>query len=197
MLKDKLEKLLKGEGNNKKKIESLVFFLVLLIITVISINSIWKDNKTDNEEEGINKKLASTFIEESENASDTLEIKLENILANMNGVGKVNVLLTYNETEELIPLYNQTDKTSKTNETDSSGGTRVIEETDSQKEVVFENERIITQKMKKPKIEGAVILAEGANNSTIKTNIIMAVEAATGLATHKIQVFEKQNDRLN
>ena len=28
---------------------------------------------------------------------------------------------------------------------------------------------------------------------SLKTNIIQAVEAATGLATHKIQVFEKKN----
>ena len=42
-----------------------------------------------------------------------------------------------------------------------------------------------------PKIEGAIIIAEGAGDSNVKTNIIQAVEAATGLATHKIQVFKK------
>lgn len=42
----------------------------------------------------------------------------------------------------------------------------------------------------KPKIEGAIVTAVGAKNSQIKTNIVQAVEAATGLATHKIQVFE-------
>ena len=64
---------------------------------------------------------------------------------------------------------------------------------DTSKEVVYQNEEIITQKKVSPKIEGAIITATGANNSTVKTNIIQAVEAATGLATHKIQVFEKKN----
>ena len=41
-----------------------------------------------------------------------------------------------------------------------------------------------------PKIEGALILAEGANNGTVKTNIIQAVEALTGLSSHKIQVLQ-------
>lgn len=41
-----------------------------------------------------------------------------------------------------------------------------------------------------PKIEGAVIIAEGGKNAEIKTNIIQAVAAATGLSTYKIQVFE-------
>ena len=41
-----------------------------------------------------------------------------------------------------------------------------------------------------PEIKGAVVLAKGVGNSIVKSNIIQAVEAATGLPTHKIQVFE-------
>jgi len=41
-----------------------------------------------------------------------------------------------------------------------------------------------------PKMEGAIITAEGAGNANIKTNIIQAVSAATGLGTYRIQVFE-------
>ena len=48
----------------------------------------------------------------------------------------------------------------------------------------------IKQKIINPKIEGALVLAQGANNANIKSNIIQAVEALTGLPTHKIQVFE-------
>ena len=76
------------------------------------------------------------------------------------------------------------------------GGKRTIEESDLSEEVVYEgkqdNSSIAVQKEVSPKIEGAIILAEGANQSAVKTNIVQAVEAATGLATHKIQVFEKQ-----
>lgn len=72
-------------------------------------------------------------------------------------------------------------------------GTRVTQESDSSREVIYQNDEIIVQKTISPKIEGAIIAASGANNSSVKANIIQAVEAATGLATHKIQVFEKQN----
>ena len=129
----------------------------------------------------------------SEKNSNSLEEKLEYILSNINGVGNVDVLITYNETEEIIPVYNTKDKTSVTNETDSTGGTRITQESDSSREVIYQEDEIIVQKTKSPKIEGAIIAASGANNSIVKTNIIQAVEAATGLATHKIQVFEKQN----
>ena len=90
-------------------------------------------------------------------------------------------------------MYNKTDKKSITNEKDSEGGTRIVEENDSSQEVIYQNDEIIIQKTITPKIEGAIITATGANNSYVKTNIIQAVEAATGLATHKIQVFEKEN----
>lgn len=73
------------------------------------------------------------------------------------------------------------------------GGTRITQESDSSREVIYQNDEIIVQKTISPKIEGAIIAATGANNSNVKADIIQAVEAATGLATHKIQVFEKQN----
>ena len=91
-------------------------------------------------------------------------------------------------------MYNENTKTSTTEETDTSGGTRKVESTDSQKELVYQEENgektPIIQKTVQPKIEGAIITAKGASNATVKTNIVQAVEAATGLATHKIQVFE-------
>ena len=198
MLKEKINGLLTGNGNNKKKIENLVFLLVILIITVISINVIWNGDKKkedDTSTESNTKQLAKSNSDIDNEA--TLESKLENILSKINGVGKADVMLTYTESTQMVPVYNKTEKTSNTDESDSGGGTRKIEESDVSQEVVYEDENgknvIATQKTVSPKIEGAIITAEGASNPTIKTSIIQAVEAATGLSTHKIQVFEKQN----
>lgn len=195
-MKDKLNKLFKGEGDNKKKIENLIFLLVVLVITIIAINSIWKDDKKE-EYTNSNKQLANIDTNNSNNDSEeSLETKLESILSKISGVGKVDVMLTYTESTQIVPVYNKTEKTSNTDETDSGGGTRKIEESDVSQEVVYQNENgenvIATQKKVSPKIEGAIITAEGGGNSNIKTSIIQAVEAATGLATHKIQVFEKE-----
>ena len=76
-------------------------------------------------------------------------------------------------------------------------GNRKITQRTSKKEVIYqeiEGEKVpVTQSIVKPKIEGAIITAVGAKDSTIKTNIVQAIEAVTGLATHKIQVFEMAN----
>ena len=91
-------------------------------------------------------------------------------------------------------MYNENSKISNTEESDTSGGTRKIQETDSQKEIIYQEENgektPITQKVVQPKVEGAIVTAKGASDATVKTSIIQAVEAVTGLATHKIQVFE-------
>lgn len=74
------------------------------------------------------------------------------------------------------------------------GGVRTINEINTKKEVIYkevDGEKIpATQSIVSPKVEGAIIAAKGANVAEVKTNIIQAVEAVTGLPTHKIQVFE-------
>ena len=205
MFRDKLKKLVNttngenNEGNDKKKIENLVFFIVVLIITIVIINIIWNGNKTTTKQENTtsSKQLASpTEQTTNQNTTQTvsLEEKLEDILSKIQGVGNVKVCINYSESSEVIPMYNENSKVSNTEESDTSGGTRKIEETDSQKDIIYKEENgektPITQKVVQPKIEGAIITAKGANDMTTKTNIIQAVEAATGLATHKIQVFE-------
>ena len=220
MFRDKLKKLIKNnkeledngdslenkEENNektntqKRKIENLVFLIVILIITIVAINLIWNDEKSDKQDvidDG--KRLAnqdntiSTNNIQSETTSN-LETNLENILSRIQGVGEVHVFVNYSESSEVVAMYNENSQTSTTEETDTSGGVRKIQETDSQKEIIYQEndgEKVpITQKVIEPKIEGAIITAKGASDASVKTNIIQAVEAVTGLATHKIQVFE-------
>jgi len=177
MFKDKI-KLVKAkfiketEGNNKRKIENLLVFLVLLIITVIAINTIWGDKNEETKQQDNNnsyKQLALENTISSNNQETTeynLEQSLEDILSKMSGVGKVDVLITYSETSEVVAMYNEKYTSSSTEETDTNGGTRKIEETDSNKEIIFEEtdgeKTPITQKVVMPKMEGAIVTAEGA-----------------------------------
>ena len=207
MFKNKLKSIIgdrNNDGNNKKKIENLVFLVIVLIITVVVINYIWNGNKSSNKtitnSEG--RQLASSKTSQdadsnqssSSSNSESLERRLEDILKNIDGVGDVKVFINYSESSETVAMYNENSKKSTTEETDKSGGVRKVEETDSQKEVIYQeqngNKTPIVQKTIEPKIEGAIITAKGASDINVKTNIIQAVEAATGLATHKIQVFQ-------
>ena len=206
MFKDKLSKFFeKGEeeqgGNNKKKIENFVFFIVVLIITILAINLICNGKKSSYKTNEVDpdKVLADDQVSSSEEVGETtdnLTQNLENILSKIQGVGDVNVFIHYSESSEVVAMYNENSKSSTTEETDTSGGIRKIQETDTQKDIIYEENNGVktpmTKKIIQPKIEGAIITAKGAGDANVKTSIIQAVEAATGLATHKIQVFEMQ-----
>ncbi|MGN1302474.1 MAG: hypothetical protein ACI4VO_02320 [Clostridia bacterium] len=207
MLKESIKKFKESiskqkEQNNKKNIENLVVFLILLIITIIAINTIWGGKKEETNQENGNtsyKKLAENINNSIDSNNSqlneyNLEENLEDILSKIAGVGKVKVLVTYSETSEVVAMYNEKNTLNNTEETDTNGGVRKIEQTDTDKEIIYEEKNgqktPITQKVIMPKIEGAIVTAEGASNPAIKTNIIQAVSAATGISTYRIQVFE-------
>ena len=193
----------KAKGaKNKKKIENIATFIVILIITVIMINNILKEDTSKNETSNQYKQLVDNDSNSETvtavaniNVQTDLEEELEEILEKMQGVGDVKVLITYSQTSKVIPVYNETNRNSSSKEEDSEGGTRLVSESDISKEVVLDsNNSIITESIQMPEIEGAVVMAKGAKDIEIKNNIIQAVCAATGLSTHKVQVFEMSSN---
>ena len=185
------------QTNSKRKIENLCFFIIILIVTLFLMKNIWKGQPKEQvvlDEENKNNTSEVLALNNNSTTKVELEEKLENILSTIKNVGKVNVFINYSESSSSIPLYDESTTTSTTTEGDSDGGTRNTIETENQKEVVFtEKSGIkdpIIQKTVMPVIEGAIITAEGANNAEVKTNIINAVQAVTGLTIDRVQVFE-------
>ena len=189
-----LEKFKKIFENKEKRIENLISLLIILVITLIVINKIMDGDEKENLE--IKNEVGVEFAKENVeyNSSTDLEKRLENILSKISGVGDVSVLLTYKETQALVPIYNINSSISTVEEKDTSGGSRITETENLQKDVVTSNSNadIVTEKNIKPIIEGAIITATGADDINVKSNIISAVEAVTGIATHKIQVFKME-----
>lgn len=183
--------------DNKKRTENLVVFLIILVITFVAIKYIMGDKKV---ELNVNKNT-STLAQNSGNTTTDnttegtdLEQRLAEIINTINGIQKVKVLVTYSESSSYTPVFNEDTKENTTEETDSSGGVRKTTEKDSKKEIVYEEESNnkvpITSKTVAPKIEGVIITAIGVKDAVVKSNVIQAIEAATGVPTHKIQVFE-------
>lgn len=193
---DKIKKIFE---NKEKRIENLISLLIILVITLIVINKILDTggNNVNSEKESFdiqNEVGVELAKNDRDLVSTDLEKRLENILSKISGVGNVSVLLTYKESQALVPIYNINSSTSTVEEKDTSGGSRITETENMQKDVVTVtgDSNIITEKCITPIIEGAIITASGADDINIKCNIISAVEAATGIAVHKIQVFKME-----
>ena len=107
--------------------------------------------------------------------AEDLEDRLSRVLSQLEGAGKVQVLLTLACGEKTI--Y-QTD-------TDAADRSSTVILTDSSR-----NQAGLVRQIDPPTYLGAVVLCQGADNSNIKLAITEAVANATGLGYHKITVLK-------
>jgi len=123
-----------------------------------------------------------------------LEEKLETVLGEMEGVGKVKVMITLSDYGEAIVEKDTVDKTNTINETDSNGGSRNTFEREIQSETVqIENDSGTYPYVGKemlPTIEGIVVVAEGGGNATVVSQISKAAMALFPIEAHKIIVVK-------
>lgn len=108
--------------------------------------------------------------------------QLEEILKHVDGAGNVKVMLSVDEGESTV--Y-QTDTTSSTGEKSSDIRSQTILITDSQR-----NETGLIYQINPPVYKGAIILAQGADEPTIKLAIVEAVSRVTGLGANSISVLK-------
>ena len=125
------------------------------------------------------------------NSSNQIQInyeeELENILSKVSGVGDVDVMLTYSSSFEKSIAY---EKNSTKNEK-KDGDSTIINETDSQTNVVLSSGEPFVLKEIYPEIKGVIVVADGADSIFVKQNIIDAVTTALNIAPHKVCVVKK------
>ena len=121
----------------------------------------------------------------TENAEDnTTEERLEKILGQIAGAGQVKVMLTVAQGERTI--Y-QTDSTYAQSDDHTDSRTQTILVTDSER-----NETGLVYQKNPPVYQGAIVLAQGADDPTVKLAIAEAVSDVTGLGVDKISILKMQ-----
>lgn len=122
-----------------------------------------------------------------------LEKRLSQILEGMTGVGQVEVMITLASSQELVVEKDRPMTRSNTSESDGEGGSRSIYQTDSGETTVYsssgsESEPYVVKTLM-PKVEGVLVMAQGAGTGDISMNITEAVQALFDLEAHKIKVL--------
>ena len=102
-------------------------------------------------------------------------------------------MINFKSGESKVLAYDSSKQIVSTEEKDTEGGTRVSNQTNDGTTVVMtneggDNEPFIVETYK-PKIEGIMILAEGASDSKIKYDIQKAVSSLYGLSAEKVNVY--------
>jgi stage III sporulation protein AG len=133
-----------------------------------------------------------------EDYQENLEKQLEEILSAMDGVGLVKVMITMQSSEELIVEKNIESQVSTTKESDSAGGQRQLYQKDTKEEPLLSESGdqsipyvVMTNT---PRVEGVLIVAQGAGQSSIKAQMIEAAAILFDLGAHKIKVLKMADD---
>ncbi|SES62922.1 hypothetical protein [Anaerobranca gottschalkii] len=125
-----------------------------------------------------------------------LQIKkeLENILSKMDGVGKVSVMVTLENSSEMIYSENYTESRRENREEDSQGGTRNTVEYNKTGQLVIirraGNEEPVVIKEIMPKIRGVMVVSENGDNPKVKLEITKAIQSVLDVPAYKISVVK-------
>lgn len=174
--------------DNKKFISNIFIVLVLSVILLVMLNGYTSDDKKDG----------TTVLKESADEYTSLvkddyeshiEDRLSEILSKLRGVGKVDVMVTLEDSIEKIPASNVTTTREVTNELDSQGGTREVSREDETVQVVNTSNDVVVLKEVKPSIKGVIVVAEGAENAIIMETLYEAVKTVLGVAGNRVQIF--------
>lgn len=109
-----------------------------------------------------------------------MEAKLENILSGIQGAGRVEVMLTLASGEKTI-YQTDTEKTTQNDGSSQRADTVIVAGSDR-------GETGLIAQVDPPLYLGAIILCQGADDPTVKLNIVDAVSKAIGLGADKISV---------
>lgn len=192
-IKNWLKKLETNPKNNKKNINILIVVLVGVLF-LIAGSTFKKDSVMSKNEDPKNKQTQEERIEtENEDYERETQNKLKTTLEKIDGVGKVEVMITFESGEEKVPAVNINNSTNKSVEKDTEGGTRNTTQENEGSSVVITNNGDKTQplivKEYKPKITGVCIVAEGAEDNITKLRISKAVVDLFSLAENKVNVY--------
>ena len=178
-----------------KKNHLLILFLIgmLLFVAVIPLPSSDQADTSAESESVSTAGVTGTPMGEYETY---LEDKTADLLKQVDGVGEVTVMLTLKSGGQKIIEKDQSSTSQTTEEADSEGGTRTVEDTTSDKTSIYEQEADgssvpYVSKELSPEIEGVVVIADGGDNAVVAQSITEAVQALFGVEAHKIKIMKR------
>lgn len=125
-------------------------------------------------------------------AEAALEAKVRDALEQIDGAGRVAVIVTLDGTERLAYARETEQSRETTEERDSSGGTRKTTQESARDSVVLAQSggasQPVLSQATMPEIKGVLVVAEGARNPAVRELIAHAVQVALGVPAYRIMV---------
>jgi stage III sporulation protein AG len=127
-----------------------------------------------------------------------LERRLAEILSQVQGAGRVGVKVTFLAGRVYDYAENEMYEESASRESDAQGMTRETTQTRKSGEIVTTQERTtglampVVRNHTEPRIQGVVVVADGARDISVKKALIEAVTTLLDIPYHKVAVLPRQ-----
>lgn len=131
---------------------------------------------------------------ESEEYVKQIEERLQKILEKVEGIGKVEVMITLSSSKELVTLKDAPYTQETVNENDGEGGSRVTSKSSKEDTSVMSSTQeggtspYIVKELE-PIVEGVVVSAQGGADAMVQKDIIEAAEVLFNIPIHKVKVL--------
>ena len=123
-----------------------------------------------------------------------LEKELEELLSSVEGAGRVRVMITLEQSRELVLEKEEKRSQKQTMEENAEGlGKEGRENIWEEKAIYEEGEREKSPFVVKqifPRIQGVVVAAEGVGTGCVRSDLSEAVQALFGIEAHKVKVLK-------
>ncbi|WP_129722200.1 stage III sporulation protein AG [Xylanivirga thermophila] len=178
-----------------KNIEIVIAILIMAVIIAIFTSSINTSSYNINDKHKDQNTTKQTSIENqnTQNPIVEQEVRLQEKLSAIKGAGKVEVMITYKSSKEVITATNTMESNTTTQEEDSNGGNRKVTQSDINSQAVTMNDgngaKPLIIKELEPEIKGVIVIAEGANDINVKMQLLRAVQTVLGVNADQVDVF--------
>ncbi|AXF54788.1 stage III sporulation protein AG [Salicibibacter kimchii] len=122
--------------------------------------------------------------------------QLERALESINRLSGVDIVVNLEASESKVYEKDTTSREQITDETDTEGGSRTLEEgTDEETLVLIQEgdaEQPLLIRTEKPDVTGVLVVAEGVEELDLKESVIEAVTRTLDVPAHRVSVLSKQ-----
>ncbi len=179
-IKEKLKALV-DKVKTIKNIEIIIAIVAIAVIILLySLFTVDKAKPKVKNQTATNTELCLT---------DEVEQKLCKVLSQINGAGKVEVMITYTGSAEKV-IANTT--STHTNTSNSGGSISTSTSTVTQTPIIITSNGasgLYVTKQLMPEIVGVIVVAEGANNARVRLELMRAVQTILDINANNIEIF--------
>ena len=177
--------------------------IIVVLAGILCMVAVWPVDKK-SETQDLNSESTESDYSEGDVSSgevflnsyiENQEKRLTMLLEQIEGVGKIQVMIRASASKEYVVEKDVTDSSSTVGETDAQGGSRQSDDRTRSESSIYtkdSNGNDIPWVIKEiePEIEGVVVASEGGDNETVVGEITQAVQVLFDIPIHKIKVVK-------